>query len=234
MRRDYIETSFGRISYLYKNGKKVILLLHGLGGMGNNFLKLSSCSGDEFGFILPDLLGHGRSQKMHKLSVDIQAKSIFEMIEKLGLENFIIGGHSYGGWVSLYMESRMDTKSEKIILIDSAGVSPGVGETGKGDFMLERVMNMNPKNDPEIIREIILENSNEIYKIKDEDLSKINKKTLIIWGERDKLIPPIYGKIMAEKIKQSKFVIIKDAGHTPLQDNLEYVCHSISDFLNWK
>lgn len=234
MRRYYVKTSFGKISYLYKDGKKPVLLLHGLGGMGNNFLKLSSCLNEDFGFIFPDLLGHGKSDKIHNLSVEIQARAISELIDILGLENLIIGGHSYGGWITLYMESRMNTKSEKIILIDAAGVSPGVYESGNGEFMLERIMYMNPKNDPDMIREIILENSLEKYKIKEEDLSKINKKTLIIWGEKDKLIKPLYGRIMTDKIKQSKLTIIKDAGHTPLQDNLGDVCISISDFLNWK
>jgi pimeloyl-ACP methyl ester carboxylesterase len=55
-------------------------------------------------------------------------------------------------------------------------------------------------------------------KIINEDLSgylpKINQPTLIIWGENDKTTPLGDAKIMKEKIKNSKLVVLENAGHS--------------------
>jgi pimeloyl-ACP methyl ester carboxylesterase len=46
-----------------------------------------------------------------------------------------------------------------------------------------------------------------------ERLYRVKAKTVIIWGESDKLIPPIYGPAFAEKIAGAKLVNVPEAGH---------------------
>lgn len=64
-----------------------------------------------------------------------------------------------------------------------------------------------------------------------EDLKKVAVPTLIIHGEKDLLIPVHMANEAHIKIKDSKFVVIKNAGHTL---NLEYVpevCKLITEFI---
>ena len=56
MERLYAETRHGKISYMFRPGKEYLVLLHGLGGIGNNFMKLAKCLGDDIGLVFSDLL----------------------------------------------------------------------------------------------------------------------------------------------------------------------------------
>jgi pimeloyl-ACP methyl ester carboxylesterase len=46
-----------------------------------------------------------------------------------------------------------------------------------------------------------------------ERLYRVKAKTVVIWGESDKLIPPIYGPAFVEKIAGATLVSVPEAGH---------------------
>jgi len=58
-----------------------------------------------------------------------------------------------------------------------------------------------------------------IKKIVEEDLlselPKIQKETLIIWGEKDRIVPLAHAFIFKEKIKNSKLEILPKIRHSP-------------------
>jgi len=116
------------------------------------------------------------------------------------------------------------------------------------DVMLPNVLSESYFNNPLIpidmmkeARKGLNENTEAIMKLmratkerKDyrDELKKINISTLIIHGEKDLLIPSHMANEVHLNIKNSRFVIIKNAGHTL---NLEYVpevCANINGFLN--
>jgi pimeloyl-ACP methyl ester carboxylesterase len=63
-------------------------------------------------------------------------------------------------------------------------------------------------------------------------LSKISIPSLIICGEKDKLTPPEVMNQMANQIGQSKFVLIKNAGHMASIEDPETVNNAIKEFLD--
>ena len=46
-----------------------------------------------------------------------------------------------------------------------------------------------------------------------ERLYRVKAKTVIVWGESDKLIPPVYGAAFQSAIAGSKLVSVPEAGH---------------------
>ena len=56
-----------------------------------------------------------------------------------------------------------------------------------------------------------------LFPIPDRGLSdrihRIKARTLLIWGEHDKLIPPVYGPAFQQKIAGARLETIKGAGH---------------------
>src|SRR3990170_650899 len=62
-------------------------------------------------------------------------------------------------------------------------------------------------------------------------ISEIKAPTLIIVGEEDILIPLKYSKILHDKIKGSKLVIIKDCGHIPTIEKPQEFNEVVLDFL---
>jgi len=65
-----------------------------------------------------------------------------------------------------------------------------------------------------------------------DQLNKINIPTLVVSAENDILKPPLYGKIIHEEIKKSKFKVIKDSGHGLFAEKPRKFNNVIKKFLN--
>jgi pimeloyl-ACP methyl ester carboxylesterase len=64
------------------------------------------------------------------------------------------------------------------------------------------------------------------------DLTRINKPTLIIWGEDDRLIPVAAGHKMNSLIKNSTLLTFDNCGHLPQEEMPERVVGAIEDFVS--
>jgi pimeloyl-ACP methyl ester carboxylesterase len=59
----------------------------------------------------------------------------------------------------------------------------------------------------------------------------IRKRTLILWGGEDKLVPLAQGKRLAEDINGSNLVVFPGVGHSPHLEAPELVLERILPFL---
>ena len=224
----------GRVSYLYRPGKIPFIFLHGLGGTGNTWLKLTSLLDDRFALYFLDLLCQGRSDVIDAgCTISDQCAMLNEFITSFGWHRFGLVGNSYGGWISLRYALQFEPKPEFLVLIDSAGLNPSVGE-GDAEVstaFLNRVMMMSRYNRRDSIEKIIENNSRPNERIEPSDLRRIGSKTLILWGELDSLIPPSYGSAMHDNISGSTFHIINGAGHVPQTEHFREVAEQIVSFV---
>lgn len=116
------------------------------------------------------------------------------------------------------------------------------------DIMLPSVLSENYFSNPVIPIELMKEGRKELnqnstailnlmqatkeredYRV---ELKKIIVKTLIIQGEKDLLVPIHLAQEVHKNINNSKFDIIKNAGHTLNLEFVPQVCEKIHDFLN--
>ncbi|HEX8000538.1 MAG TPA: alpha/beta hydrolase [Pyrinomonadaceae bacterium] len=65
-----------------------------------------------------------------------------------------------------------------------------------------------------------------------ERLQSLNKHTLVLHGDSDRLIPTENGRILARAIPNAEFVLLKDAGHRFMTDKLEEASRAILSFLD--
>ena len=65
-----------------------------------------------------------------------------------------------------------------------------------------------------------------------QELTKIIAPTLIIQGEKDLLLPVHLAHEMHLKIKQSKFIVIPNAGHTLNLEHVPEVCGCVIEFIS--
>ncbi len=227
--RKYIDTDYGKISYLYREGKYPIIMLHGLGGLSNNWIKLFSRISDDFMLLAPDMLGHGKSPKPGiDYTIDLQSDMVHNFIQKLNILDPVIIGNSYGGWVAInYSLNHDDIKC--MVLVDSAGLMDENYHNGNiGDF-LKRLDKLEPGNDLNIMENIL--NNYDKYIIKVNDLKKIRVKTLIIWGDDDKRIKPETAHALNRNIEGSKLFMIKDGGHAPQINKPDEMAKILNDNL---
>ena len=64
-----------------------------------------------------------------------------------------------------------------------------------------------------------------------DKINKINTPTLIIWGENDELISVDNAYLFQKGIKESKLEILKNTGHTPMEENPEKIAAIVKAFL---
>lgn len=65
----------------------------------------------------------------------------------------------------------------------------------------------------------------------EQDLSRINAPTLIIWGANDEVIPLEAGRKMNSLIKDSKLVVFEKCGHLPQEEMPERVSDEVMSFI---
>lgn len=100
----FIEVDGARLHYLDEGTGPALVLIHGLAGQMRNFTyALLDLLKKDFRVIIVERPGSGYSTRPPEASASInaQAETIARFIEKLGLEQPIIVGHSLGGAISL-------------------------------------------------------------------------------------------------------------------------------------
>ncbi len=227
------------INYKIAGEGPAILVLHGWGGASDSWLKVQKIISEQgYKVICPDFPGFGKTPPPpDPWDIGDYANLILNFTQKLGLDRFFLLGHSFGGRISIKFATQYPEKIKKLILCDSAGIKPKLSPKTHMIFWLARIGNaiFTPKrltrfkDSARNLFYLFLRNKDyvkangvmreTIKKIFNEDLlpdlSKIKVKTLIVWGEIDKMVPLKYGYIFKENIKDSELKVLPDVGHSP-------------------
>lgn len=230
-----------------------LIILHGWNGSSDSWEKVIQFLSQNFLVICPDFPGFGKSQPpFFPWSLNDFVFWLKSFTELLRLESFFLLGHSFGGRVAIKFSIFFPEKIKKLILISSAGIKGKLDFKSKIIFQIAKIGNA--LFTPKILRRfkdgarnifyLFLRNRDyakakgtmkeTMKKVISEDLTKLLSEmkieTLLIWGERDKLVPPIYGKIFNEKIKNSKFILLSKIGHSPHLECPEKLAQIINQF----
>jgi pimeloyl-ACP methyl ester carboxylesterase len=130
---DFIKIRGADIHYVEQGeGDDTIILLHGIGGGAFTFRdNIEVLADNGYRVFAVDLKGFGYSGKVadSDYSHTEQARIVLEFMDKKGIGEAVIAGHSMGGRIALICYDMSPENFEKIILIDSAGLeedSPAV------------------------------------------------------------------------------------------------------------
>lgn len=64
-----------------------------------------------------------------------------------------------------------------------------------------------------------------------EQIARVKQPTLILWGGRDRLIPPAVGQWLQQQIAGSRLVVFNDLGHVPHEEDPARTVAPVKDFL---
>jgi pimeloyl-ACP methyl ester carboxylesterase len=244
-----------KVNYKFAGSGPVILILHGWGGSSDSWIKVSEFLAQKgFRVISPDFPGFGKTKIPERAwGLNDFVDWLKNFTEKLNLEEFFLLGHSFGGRVAIKFSIFYPEKAKKLILVNSAGIKPEWGAKEKIVFQISKIGNaLFSKNHFFKFKD---EARNFFYrmarikdyskakgamketmkKILEEDLlpelSKIQNETLILWGEKDKIVPLKYAYLFKEKIKNSQLEILPKIGHSPHLEDPEKLTKVILPFL---
>lgn len=103
-------------------GDPPVVLLHGLSANANEFCALIDAGlAPAHRVVAPDLRGRARSGKPESgYAMADHAGDVLALMDHLGMDQVVLGGHSFGGLLSIYMAARHSERVSKVIVIDAA------------------------------------------------------------------------------------------------------------------
>jgi len=99
-----------------------LLILHGLFGTWENWGFQVKKLSEKFDIIAADLRNHGSSPHHDNISYHLMAEDVIELMDRLGVEQASILGHSMGGKVAMQLALDHPQRVEKLIVADIAPV----------------------------------------------------------------------------------------------------------------
>jgi len=137
----FLEANGIRLHYLHHQGvEPPLILMHGLTANAHSFDAILNV-GVRREVLAVDLRGRGLSDKpTHGYTMQDHAADIIGMLDRIGMESAVIGGHSFGGLLSIYLAFHYPNRVEKIVMIDAAArmhpdvatmVGPAIRRLGK-------------------------------------------------------------------------------------------------------
>lgn len=134
-------------------GEPPIVLLHGLSANANEFCGLiDSGLAPAHRVIAPDLRGRARTAKPPSgYSMADHAGDVLALMDRLSLRAVVLGGHSFGGLLSIFMAAKHPDRISKAIIIDAAiEVHPDVRDMLRAS--LNRLEQVLPSSDAYLAR----------------------------------------------------------------------------------
>ncbi len=177
----------------------------------------------------------------------------YEMFDQLGLEAPPVVGHSFGGMVAAELAATNPARVSKLVLIDSLGLWRD--DTPIKNYMVtpqseldglffhdtshpaRKLVFMNPEEPDSIIRVTwaLACTGKFIWPIPDKGLRKrihrISAPTLIIWGQYDGLVKPVYAEEFGKLIRGARIEFVSNAAHMAPFEQPAAVSKLVRDFL---
>jgi pimeloyl-ACP methyl ester carboxylesterase len=234
-----------RVHYLEEgpSGGKPVVLIHGLGGRAEDWRNLAPyLARAGFHVYMPDLLGYGRSALPANFSYSVhdEAGIVIGFLDALGLKQVDLGGWSMGGWIVQLVAAEAPERVARLMLFDAAGlhVTPDWDtqlfnpKTAAQLNELELLLTPRPERIPAFVAADILRISGRTgwvvdramasmltgQEVTDDLLPQFKMPILIVWGEKDRILPVAQAQTMHRLAPQSQLDVVAGCGHlAPLE-----------------
>ncbi len=217
-----------------------VVLVHGLSGSTRWWSRNVGALSEHYRVYLVNLPGFGVGRRAGPRFVLAEATSwLLAWMEAVGLERAHLVGHSMGGYLSLRLAASRPEVVRRLVLVDPAGMPTGRTMLGHLVPLLQAARHGSPRFLPVLVRDalyagpftLLLAARDLLAEDVREDLRSVEAPTLLVWGEKDPLIPPSVGDLMQAEISGSSLLVIEGAGHNPMFDRPDEFDAALLDFL---
>ena len=231
-----------------------LLILHGWGSSVESWLTLQNLLAKDFKVFIPDLPGFGQSDAPFKAwTVEYYSNFVLKLVDELKLSSFFLMGHSFGGRISIRFAGKHPEKVKSLILCDASGIKMELDSKRKivfqmsrlGNFLFSKRLFSGLKRFVKGVFYFFLRHTDyarargvmrETLKlVVAEDLlpelNNIKVRTLVVWGEKDNMVPVKAAHIFKERIPGSELKIFPGVKHSPHREIPEKLSQVVSNFL---
>jgi len=235
----------------FSEDRKSLVFVHGSGCdhilWENQYQEL----GGDYNIAAVDLPGHGQSEGKGEQEVGLYVEWVKKIVEGLGLQRPVIIGHSLGAAISLTFAVKYGEMLSGIIPVGGGVKMPvnemildGIRNNTSSTLSLVARFSLTKENRekflPSLIEDMLKVSPDVIYgdflSCDRLDITKetfhIKVPTLLICGEDDKMTPPSLSRFMEDQIKGAELVLIEDAGHFVMWENVKKFNRVLKDFID--
>ena len=233
-----------------------ILYLHGAGGnrVWQSFHQALAQSNTVYAPSMPGFNGTPRPSWVSTIT-DV-AHFNLELAQSLGLDRYVLMGHSMGGWLAAEMAAMSSDSLTGLVLIDAVGIRPKQGEITE-TFMVSadaraalrfydtsQVPNIEEYTQEMTPEEAALDHANRemasrlCWKPYMHNpnlpfyLAKVNTPTLLIWGRQDAIVPVECADLYHQALGNSTPRVIDRCGHSPQIEKPQEFMDNVTEFLS--
>lgn len=250
-----IATPHVPVRYIEGGKGNQLVFLHGAGGVMISDPFLAKLA-EKYHVYAPLLPGYGDSEQCNELR-DMLDFSLhhWDFVDALGLKDPLLVGHSMGGMIAAEMAAVQPHDVTRLALIAPAGLwlddypIPDLFATmpfempkllfhnvEAGTAMLTAGLDL---SDPKFLQNYLVTNARQLgmagrilFPVPERGLAsrlyRVRAKTILIWGDSDKLIVPAYAHAFKKAIKGSELVAIPEAGHMVTLEKPDSVVSALS------
>jgi pimeloyl-ACP methyl ester carboxylesterase len=235
-----------------REGAPPLVFLHGAGGHTGWMAFLDELARD-FAVYAPEHPGFGRSDDPPWLDeIGDLAYFYLDFLATLGLDRVHLIGTSFGGWIAAELAVRDQTKLASLTLVGAVGITAGAKPVDD-IFRLSTEENLRRfYADPAraarrladmaaVDMNVVAKNRATVQRIAYRPryhnpslakwLHRITVPTLLIWGDKDGLVPVRFGEAYRALIPGSRLVVLENAGHAPFDEQKDDFLAAFSDFV---
>lgn len=250
-----VQTRHVPVRYLEGGTGPDLVFLHGAGGVtaDDPFLAELAKTHHVYAPLIP---GYGDSEECPEIRdmLDFTLHT-WDVVEALGLKDPVLVGHSMGGMIAAEMAALAPNDVSRLALIAPAGLwddeHPIVDmfatlpfempallfhDAEAGAAMLTAGRNV---TDPNFLQTYLVTNARQLgmagrilFPIPERGLRqrlyRVKARTVIVWGDSDRLIPPVYAHGFKKGIAGAELVSIPEAGHMVILEHPATVAAAIS------
>ena len=228
-----------RLHYRVAGDEPPLVLVHGYGASSSWWRHNMGPLAEQHRVYAPDLGGFGRSWPKHHFSLERTVECLDSWMQELGLPCADLCGHSMGGHVCLRLAAAHPERVRKLVLADASGLplhtrllplawrcvrAQGHTRFRFAPIALATALQAGPLVLWTALHDLLADDVQSV-------LSGIAAPTLLVWGERDLLVPLELGRALQRAIQGSRLVVVPGAGHNVMFECREQFNRLVLDFL---
>ncbi len=235
-----LETRHAPVRYLEGGGGEPLVFLHGASGMTAGDPLLAALA-ERHHVFAPYLPGYGETEDCPDLRDMLDyTLHTWDVVEALGLKDPILVGHSMGGMIAAEMAALAPNDLTRLALVAPAGLwlndHPLPDMFSIMPYEMPKYLFHDPEagaammtsglkiDDPKFLQDYLVRNARQLgmagkllFPIPERGLAqrlyRIKARTVIVWGNSDRMIPPVYGEAYSKGIAGSRLILVPEAGH---------------------
>lgn len=238
----FVDTDGFHIRYLEAGQGEPLVHFHGAGGL--RLYRSHELLAQHHRVVLFEVPGFGNSAANERSrSIEDLGQTMAEAVTGLGIERFNLMGNSFGGRLALWTALQVPERVQSLILIAPAAILPDNHVRPQDLPPQERInrlfahperVNLPPPASPEVLAKQAALTRRLSTPSRDEleaRMADFKPAVLVVWGTRDRMIPPEMGHIYVEKLPAGFLVLLYDAGHEADADRPEAFADLVSEFI---